>query len=398
MPPGVSSTKAPEASKWPTKPSFAVGAPLVQETYGVFPKNVMSGVPASSVGAETGLPPLNSSKWSPLTSRETKIAWCPPTSSEKTTHGAVVPPGVSVPVATRGSSASFDPTRFREQASSAATDAAHGPKPLAPVVSSVFVWPAVPLPTACHSNPPSAAGLLTILAAKTCSLLRSPMALGSFSYQTVHATVSLGPVNAMSGSTPLRLASTFSDGSPAADEPPSFARRSRPTCCQQNWLTLAAADGLKPVHGAFGAACLTPLETKIWSWLPEPATLPSCSCHATHGTGSAPATAAPPATDGFSASLSVLMFSDGTPAPRSWPSGCHVFAAARKRLAKICFWPPRAALGSYQASHGTVRPAPAKSIDGASASTLRSMFSDGPCVTHCPFLKARTKICCELPV
>src|SRR6188472_1394353 len=97
----------------------------------------------------------------------------------------------------------------------------------------------------------------------------------------------------MSGSTPLRLGSTLSVGS------------------------LVASEGLKPVHGELGAACLTPLETKIWSWLPEPATLPSSSSHATHGTGSAPATAAPPATDGFSASLSVLMFRDGTPDPRS---------------------------------------------------------------------------------
>ena len=204
------------------------------------------------------------------------------------------------------------------------------------------------------------------------------MLLGSFSYHTVQPTVSLGPVNVMSGSTPLRLGSMLSVGSPVGDEPPSLARRSRPTCCQQKLLTLAFADGLKPAHGAFGAACLTPLETKIWSWLPELLTLPSCSSHATHGTGSAPATAAPPATDGFSASLSVLMFSDGTPDPRSCPSGCHTLLAATKRLAKICFCPPSAALGSYHASHGTVRPAPAKSIEGASASTFWSMFSDGP--------------------
>src|SRR4051812_36276992 len=230
-------------------------------------------------------------------------------------------------------------------------------------------------------------------AAKTCSLSRRPMFDLSFSYQTVQPTVSFAPVNAMSGSTPLRLGSTFSVGSPLALEPPSLARRSRPTCCQQKLLTLLAWEGLKFVHGA----CLTPLETKIWSWLPEPLTLPSCSSHATHGTGSAPATAAPPATEGFSASLSVLMFSEGTPEPRSWPSGCHVLAAAAKRLAKICFAPPSAWLGSYQASHGTVRPAPAKSIDGASALTLRSMFRDGPWVTHLPPLNARTKICCASP-
>ena len=350
---------------------------MVYETYGVLPKNVMSGVPASSFGPEIGLPALNSSKWSPPTRRDTKIAWWPPTSSENVTHGTVGLPGVRVPVATRGSSASLPASLFSEQASSASVDAAHEPKPL-PDVSSTLTWPLVPLPTACQWNPPSAFASLTILAAKTCSLLRRPMLLASFSYQTVQPTVSLGPVNVMSGSTPLRLGSMFSVGSPVGDEPPSLARRSRPTCCQQKLLTLALADGLKPAHGAFGAACLTPLETKIWSWLPEPLTLPSCSSHATHGTGSAPATAAPPATDGFSASLSVLMFSDGTPDPRSCPSGCHTLLAATKRLAKIWFSPPSAALGSYHASHGTVRPAPAKSIEGASASTFWSMFSDGP--------------------
>ena len=98
------------------------------------------------------------------------------------------------------------------------------------------------------------------------------------------------------------------------------------------------------------------------------------------------------------------MLSDGIPPPRFWPSGTHTFAlgqialaAAQKRLAKICFCPPSAALGSYHASHGTVRFGPAKSIDGASASTLRSMLSGGPCVTHEVPLNARTKISCAPP-
>jgi len=162
-------------------------------------------------------------------------------------------------------------------------------------------------------------------------------------------------------------------------------------------LTLAASDGLKPVQGLLAAACLTPLDTKIWSWLPVPDALPSSSCHATHGTGSFPGTAAPPATDGFSASLSVWILSEETPEPRFCPSAIHVFAAALNRLAKICLAPPSAEFGSYQAVHGTLRPTPAKSIDGASASTLGLMFSDLPSVIHCPFLNARTKICCELP-
>src|SRR5437870_11251524 len=60
---------------------------------------------------------------------------------------------------------------------------------------------------------------------------------------------------------------------------------------------------------------------------------------------------------------------------------------------------PKCEFGSYQATHGTVRPAPAKSIDGASASTAGSMLSDAgePWVTQAPFLKARTKICWDLP-
>src|SRR3954447_19723437 len=243
----------------------------------------MSGVVASAFGGEIGLPLLNSSKWSPFTRRETKTALWPPTFSDQVTHGTVAVPGVSEPAATRGSSASLVASLLSEQASSAAVDSAQLPNLLAPVVSSVLTCagvpaPApVPLPTARQLNPPSAVGSLTILAAKTCSLLRRPRFESSFSYQTVQATVSLGPVNAMSGSTPLRLGSTFSVGSPFASDPASLARRSRPTCCQQKLLTLAASDGLKPVQGDFGAACLTPLDTKIWLWLPDLLTLPSCS-------------------------------------------------------------------------------------------------------------------------
>src|SRR6202012_4002615 len=115
---------------------------------------------------------------------------------------------------------------------SAAGEAAQFPKALAPVVSSVLAGataPAVPLPTARQLKPPSAVGSLTILAANTCSLSRRPSAEWSFSYQTVQATVSLGPVNVMSGSTPLRLGSTFSVGSPFGSDPAVSLRRSRPT-------------------------------------------------------------------------------------------------------------------------------------------------------------------------
>src|SRR5690348_12312329 len=121
----------------------------------------MSGVAASLVAI--GLPLLNSSKWSPPTRRETKIA----PFSDQVTQGTVTPPGVSEPAATRGSSASLVATLFSEHASSAVVEAAQLPKPFAPVVSSVLTWPAVPLPTARQLNPPSAVGSLTILAANT---------------------------------------------------------------------------------------------------------------------------------------------------------------------------------------------------------------------------------------
>src|SRR5690348_11023452 len=201
----------------------------------------MSGFVESRCGLEIGAPPLNSSKWLPPTSRDTKIACLPfPTSSDQVAHGTVGVPAVSVPAATRTSSASWAGSAFSEQASSAATEAAHAPKPLGPEVSTGLTCtggPAVPRPTARPWKPPSALGSATVLAANTCSLLRSPSWLWSFSYQGTHATVSFGPVNAMSGSTPLRLASTFSDGSPVDEEPPFGSRRSDPTCCQQNRLT-----------------------------------------------------------------------------------------------------------------------------------------------------------------
>src|SRR5436309_3674981 len=231
------------------------------------------------------------------------------------------------------------------------------------------------------------------------SLLRSPLIpVGSSSYQTTQATVSSLPVKAMSGSTPERVGSTLSVGSPLSSDVGELgSSRSRPTCCQQKPFSLFSPAGNVPTGQAAPAvACLRPFTTKICRSVVSLAT-PSFSSHATHGTGSAPATAAPPATDGFSAVRSVWMLSDGRwlPPERSCPEGSQRFAPALKRLAKMFVGGPNAAFGSYQATHGTVRPAPAKSIDGASASAVGSMLSDAgkPWVTQAPFLKARTKIC-----
>src|SRR3954451_4202874 len=197
---------------------------------------------------------------------------------------------------------------------------------------------------------------------------------------------------------PSRVGSMSRLGSPVADEAGAAGfRRLAPVCCQQKPLTLVPPPG----RLAEQSVCLIPREAKIWYLAAASVVAPSFSCHATHGTGSLPATAAPPASAGFSAVRSVWMFSDGTPrcAVRSWPSGTQTSRAASKRLAKMFVAPPgRFELGSYQDVHGTLRPVPAKSIDGASASWFAWMLSDWPCVTQRPFLKARTLICCDGPV
>src|SRR5258706_10014588 len=405
MPVGVSSLKigAPAPpSKWPTNVTCDPDTSSCQEMYGTFPENVMSGRVPSFAVFETGWPELKSSKWLPPTSRETKTACLPlPTSSCQTTHGTVAPPGGSVPAATRGFSASRLATALSEHASSAPWLSAQLPKPCAPEVSRTLVWPAVPFPTASQWNPPSAVASATILAAKTMSLLRSPSIwVGSSSYHTTHATVSFGPVNAMSGSTPARVGSMLSVGSPLADGtgPVGFSR-SRPTCCQQKPLTSIPPVGFVRAGQAVpGTACLSAFATKIWRSAMASFVAPSFSSQVTQGTGSLPATADPPATEGFSAVRWVLMLSDGRwSGPRPWPACSQTLAAALKRLAKMFVGHPAAALGSYHATHGTVRPAPAKSIEGALASSAGSRLSDAgdPCVAQAPFLNARTKICCS---
>src|SRR5262245_9077371 len=311
-----------------------------------------------------------------------------------------MPPGVSVPVATRGSSAFAVATLFKVQPRSAATDSAQAPKPLAPLVSRICVFPAVPSPTACQWNPPApGVGSDTPLAANTMSLPARPIPLGSSSYQTVHGTLSLGPVNAMSGATLLRVGSMLRLGSPVADDVGEVGlSRFRPVCWKQKPLTAAPPGGVTPVQLVAGM----PRETKIWNSADESRFEPSRSFQTTQGTGLFPITAAPPATEGSSAVRLVWMLSDGTCAPpaRSWPEGSQRFEPELKRLAKMFVFPPvKWSLGSYHATHGTARSAPAKSIAGSSASFVGSRLSDAgnPCVTHLPLLNARTKICCEVP-
>ena len=74
MPPGVSRDEPARGVEVADEAAASLPPVAVHDTYGVLPKNVMSGWLASCPAGEIGLPPLNSSKWSPPTRRETKIA------------------------------------------------------------------------------------------------------------------------------------------------------------------------------------------------------------------------------------------------------------------------------------------------------------------------------------
>src|SRR5437764_11462457 len=111
-----------------------------QDTYGVFPENVMSGRVELLDPFEIGAPSLTSSKCAvaPLpTSRETKIWFTPRMSSSHATHGTVALAGFIVPAATRGFSAFPSGFLLSEHWDSFTSDSAHLPKPWRPVVSSV---------------------------------------------------------------------------------------------------------------------------------------------------------------------------------------------------------------------------------------------------------------------
>src|SRR5947209_5462220 len=126
----------------------------------------------------------------------------PPMSSDQVIQGVVAVFGTSVPAATRGSSASCATFLFSEHFSSPVVSTAQGPKPCVPDVSSGKDAPAVPLPTATQWKTPEPGAVWTALAANTISFECRPIVLPSCSYHTTQGTVSFGPVNASSGSTP----------------------------------------------------------------------------------------------------------------------------------------------------------------------------------------------------
>ena len=185
--------------------------------------------------------------------------------------------------------------------------------PQKPPPAELSSTPWAPLPTAIQLKSPSTVPVggvvalgATALAANTISLLFSPTLLAFCSYQTTQGTESFGPVNAMSGSMPSRVRSTFSDGSPPS--------RSTPTCWKQNPPTGGAAGvsaaGVTPTQFSLQPGPIG-FSTKIW-FLPVPGALAPISCQVTHGPGPAGLAVEPPATTGFSASSFVWMFSEGT--------------------------------------------------------------------------------------
>ena len=197
----------------------------------------------------------------------------------------------------------------------------------------------------------------------------------------------------MSGSTPLRLGSTFSVGSPVGDEPPSFGRRSRPTCCQQKLLTLLLRRRLEAGARRVRRGLLDALgdeDLVVVAGAVDVAVLllprdPRHRVGARHGG---------PAGDRRVLGLLVgvdVQRRDARPAVlalglprccRRRRSGWRRSASRRRAPRWARTTRPTGRCARRRRSRST----------GPSASTFGSMFSDGPCVTHCPFLNARTKM------
>src|SRR4051812_16578589 len=109
-------------TRWPTNPTCVAPTVCRQVTYGVLSLKVMSGRVAPEP-VETGWPPLASWKRAAAPApvrRDTKTCGTPETISSHTTHGTVAVPGVIVPAATRGSSASTAALALSEHAASLA--------------------------------------------------------------------------------------------------------------------------------------------------------------------------------------------------------------------------------------------------------------------------------------
>ena len=205
------------------------------------------------------------------------------------------------------------------------------------------------------------------------------MPVGPVSYQTTHGTESFGArerdvgLDAVTGRIDveariLRAVPTRGDASLLEAEPAD-----RGTCP----VASSTPAGVAPSQ----LACPGPIGLTDEDLVRFPATGESVvSCQVIHGPGLRRiGGASRPATDGFSASWSVWMFSDGTgtlpPArPRPWPEKIHLPWLASpvlsKRLAKMLLAPNPAVVSSYQVAHGTVRPA-AGEVDRRGLAVLR---------------------------
>ena len=266
----------------------------------------------------------------------------------------MAPPGVSVPAATRGSSASTVASLLSEHARSWAALVGAGAEEVARR-SCRARWSA--RPCRCRPRPSGsrrrrrASG--TALAANTSSFV-----------DAVEARVLLVPDDprhgvgrAREGVVGLDRVAGRVDAQRRIAALPRMRRssgsaRSRPTCSQQKPLTLTSAVRACRRTASPAAGCLTARETKIW-FVPARGAVELLPGHPGHRVVARDGRL-PPATAGFSASRLVLMLSDGSewPGARSWPDGSQTFAAAEKRLAKICFVAAEIRVGLVPADPG----------------------------------------------
>ena len=221
----------------------------------------------------------------------------------------------------------------------------------------------------------------------------SAAVVGRFSYQTTHGTDVAGAgerdvgLDAIAGGVdvqrrvgaPVRPARRRSAGSRSRRSPGvPLARRRRRDAGQ---LVVPGPIGLDDED-------LIPVPDSV-----SPA-------RSTHGPGLVGSAAEPPATEGFSASLFVWMFSDGTsgpppPVPRPWPAKTHLFVRGVESAGEDVVRAEAAAGGVLvpgRPRHGAVRrrrsrspaprrPGPDRSLASRGTSGLRST---SPRPSHCP--------------
>ena len=211
--------EARSPSKWPTNVRASPPTSRATTRRACGRENVMSGRVESLTTFEIGWPPLTSSKWSPHEARdEDRVGArrrCPrstrPTARSCRRASACRPRRAGPRRPGRG-------PRSASSLSSAACDSAHEPKPCgAARVEHVRLPGGAVADGDCQWKPPSRRGVGDGLGREHLLVARAGRSpLASCSYQTTHGTVSFGPVKAMSGSTPSRVGSMFSVGSPVA--------------------------------------------------------------------------------------------------------------------------------------------------------------------------------------